>query len=48
MSHRNIGKYFFSLRVVGKWNDIGDEMVEEGSIYSFKSRYDRTHEAKRE
>ncbi|KAK8729545.1 hypothetical protein OTU49_008535 [Cherax quadricarinatus] len=34
------------LVVVEKWNDL--EVVEAGSIHSFKSRYIRAYEAKRE
>lgn len=46
MSYRDIRKYFFSLGVVGKWNDL--EVVEAGSIHGFKSSYDKALEARRE
>lgn len=47
MSQRDVRKYFFSLRVARKWNDL-NRVVEAGSIYSFKNKHYRTHEARRE
>lgn len=47
MSHRDVRKYFFSLRVVKKWNDL-KEMVEADSTYSFKNRYNRANKTRRE
>ena len=41
MSHRDIRKNFFSVRVVDKWNALGSDVVEADSIHSFKCRYDR-------
>lgn len=47
MSHKDIRKYFSSLRVVKKWNDLHEEVVEANSIHSFKNRYNRAYEARR-
>ncbi len=41
MSHRDVRKKFFSVRVVNKWNALGSDVVEAESIHSFKCRYDR-------
>lgn len=47
MNHKDVRKYFFGFRVIEKWNDL-NEAVKAGSIYSFKSKYNRTQEAKRD
>lgn len=39
MSHRDVRKYFFSLRVIRKFNNLENEVVEPGSICSFKMRH---------
>ena len=38
---RDNRKYFFSNRVVDKWNSLDSEVVKAASIHSFKARYDR-------
>jgi len=40
-SRLDIRKYFFSQRVVNKWNSLPDGVVEAASVNSFKNRYDR-------
>ena len=34
--HTNVRKYFFSIRVINRWNSLGQEAVESTSINSFK------------
>ena len=41
MCHRDVRKFSFSVRVVSKWNDLKEQVVEANSIHNFKSRYDR-------
>ena len=40
-ARRDNRKYFFSNRVVDKWNSLDGEVVKAASIHSFKARYDR-------
>jgi hypothetical protein len=41
MSHRDVRKFSFSVRVVGKWNALQEQVVEANTIHNFKTRYDR-------
>lgn len=43
MSNRNIRRYFFILMEVGKWNDLGEEVVEVGALHTSMSRYNKAH-----
>ena len=45
-SRLNMRKYWFSQRVVDKWNALTTEEVEASKTSSFKARYDR-NEARR-
>ena len=40
-ARRDNRKYFFSNRVVDKWNSLDGKVVKAASIHSFKARYDR-------
>ena len=40
-ARRDNRKYFFSNRIVDKWNSLDDEVIRIASIHSFKARYDR-------
>lgn len=48
MNQRDVRKYFFSHRVVRPWNSLESDVVEAGTIHSFKARYDKAHGAGRE
>ena len=39
-SHLNLRKYFFSQRVVGKWNNLPTNVTDSTSVDGFKSAYD--------
>jgi len=39
-SVRDVRRYFFSQRVVSRWNSLDQETVDVGSINSFKGRLD--------
>jgi len=43
--YKDIRKYFFSLRVINRWNSLPDEVVLSSSINSFKSHLQRIREA---
>jgi len=40
-SRLDIRKFFFSQRVVNKWNSLPVDVVEAVSVNSFKNRYDK-------
>jgi len=40
-SVRDVRRYFFSQRVVNRWNNLDQETVDVGSINSFKGRLDK-------
>ena len=40
-SDRDVRRYFFSQRVVNRWNSLDQETVDVGSINSFKGRLDK-------
>ena len=40
-SVRDVSRYFFSQRVVNRWNSLDQETVDVGSINSFKGRLDK-------
>jgi len=40
-SVKDVRKYFFSQRVVNRWNSLDQETVDMGSINSFKGRLDK-------
>jgi len=40
-SVKDVRKYFFSQRVVNRWNSLDQETVDVGSINSFKGRLDK-------
>ena len=40
-SVRDVRRYFFSQRVVNRWNNLNQETVDVGSINSFKGRLDK-------
>ena len=40
-SVRDVRRYFFSQRVVKRWNSLDQETVDAGSINSFKGRLDK-------
>jgi len=40
-SARDVRRYFFSQRVVNRWNSLDQETVDIGSINSFKGRLDK-------
>ena len=42
--HKDIRKYFFSLRVINRWNSLPEEVVLSSSINSFKSHLQRIRE----
>ncbi len=41
MSHRDVRRNFFSVRVVNGWNALGSDVVEADSIHNIKCRLDR-------
>lgn len=47
VNHRDVNKYFFSLRVIKKWDNPNSEVVEEKYKHSFKKRYDKVLVARR-
>ena len=40
---QDVRKFFFSARVVDKWNSLDEDTVSAKSIHSFKSKYDNKH-----
>ena len=40
--NKDVSKYFFSNRVVDRWNSLDEETVQAETIASFKSKYDRS------
>jgi len=44
--HTNVRKYFFSVRVINRWNSLGQEAVESTSINSFKKHLQRAYDTK--
>ena len=40
-SAQDVRKYFFSLRIVNKWNMLDENVVTASSIHSFKDKFDR-------
>ena len=40
-SVRDVRRYFFSQRMVNRWNSLDQETVDVGSINSFKGRLDK-------
>jgi len=40
-SVRDVRRYFFSQRVLNRWNSLDQETVDVGSINSFKGRLDK-------
>ena len=40
-SKLQIRKHFFSQRVVNKWNNLPEKVVQADTINSFKNRYDK-------
>jgi len=40
-SVKDVRKYFFSQKVVNRWNSLDQETVDVGSINSFKGRLDK-------
>ena len=40
-SVRDVRRFFFSQRVVNRWNSLDQETVDVGSINSFKGRLDK-------
>ena len=43
---RDSRKYFFSHRVVGRWNSLDQEMVDAPSINAFKGRFDKVRQTR--
>jgi len=48
LKHKNrfytdLGKFFFSNRVVDKWNELPASVVQSLSVESFKSKLDKYH-----
>ena len=39
----DVRKFFFSARVVDKWNSLQEEVIDAKTIHSFKKRYDQMH-----
>jgi len=37
----DVGKYCFSTRVYDEWNRLSGEIVNTGSVDSFKGRFDK-------
>ena len=46
-SRQEIGKNFFSNRVVNNWNSLNEESVTAGSVNSFKNKYDKLIEQRK-
>ena len=40
--NKDVSKYFFSNRVVDRWNSLDEETVQAETIASFKRKYDRS------
>ena len=43
---RDCRKYFFSHRVVGRWNSLGQKTVDAPSINAFKGRLDKLRQTR--
>ena len=42
----DLRKYFFSERVLNRWNSLGDDVISSDSLNVFKNRLERTRRQK--
>ena len=45
---RDIRKYFFSQRVVNRWNGLSEEVVSAGTVEAFKKKLEELRKTKKD